>query len=158
MAAMKPKDQITIGLVTALASIVAMLFYYFRYSFGRHDHILYVIFPLGLIAPTAYAIFLVRRKATPARVTFWVWFAGWLVYLALTILNMAYLHNWLAGRLSPAVETIYYFLTAITAFPAFAFTFSTWQVEPFIRYLIVGTIIMGFLWAGERGIARSKQS
>jgi hypothetical protein len=154
---MKSKDQITIGLVTALAGIAGILFDCFKH-FGRHDHILYVISPMGLILPIAYAIFLIRRKVTPARITFWIWFAGWLVYLFLTTLNLAYVHHWLAGRLSPTVETIYYFLTALTAFPTFAFTFSTWQIEPFVRYLIVGIIVMGLLWTGERGITKSQKT
>jgi hypothetical protein len=155
---MKPKDQITLGLITAFAGIGGVLFFFFKYCLTRHDHIIYVISPLGLIAPTAYAVFLIRRKATPARETFWMWFAGWVVYVCLATLNLAYSHHLLAGKFSPAVETIYYFLAVITAFPVFAFIFSTWQTDPFIRHLIVGTIIMGLLWTGQRGIAKSEQS
>jgi hypothetical protein len=155
---MKPKDQITLGLVTAFAGIVGVLFFFFKYCLIIHEHILYEISPLGLIAPTAYAIFLVRRNATSARETFWMWFAGWIAYLFLAAINLAYQHHWIAGQMYPAVETLYNFLTAITAFPLFAFIFSTWQIDPFIRNLIVGIIVMGLLWTGQRGVTKSQQS
>jgi len=151
---MKPKDQITIGLVTAAASIAGNLLYFFKNCLGRSDHILYVIFPLGLIAPIAYTIFLARRKTKPAQLLFAFWFAGWIIYMFLATLNLAYKHNWLSGRLSPAVETFYYYISAITAFPLFAFIFSTWQINPFVRHLITGIIVMGFFWTGLRGLRK----
>ena len=155
---MKPKDQITLGLITAFAGSAGVLFFFFKYCLTRHDHMLYIISTLGLIAPVAYAVFLIRRKAIPARTTFWIWFAGWIAYLFLATLNLAYHHHWIAGKFSPAVETIYYFLSAITAFPLFAFIFSTWQIDPFIRHLIVGIIVMGLLWTGQRGAAKSQKA
>ncbi len=156
--AMKSKDQITLGLITALVSIAGILFYFVKYCLAQHNHILYKIFPLGLIAPSAYAIFLIRRKASLVKATFWIWFAGWIVYLCLSTLNLAYHHHWIAGKFSPVVETIYYFLTVLTAVPVFSFIFSTWQIDPFIRHLVVGIIVMGLLWTGQRGILKSQQA
>jgi len=115
-------------------------------------HCPYTIFPLGLILPILYSLFLIRKKLKQTEVIFWLWCAGWLISFV-----KYWLENWLEWQ---DWSYIGLFLEVIVAMPTYAFlqpwvdTSNVYEYSVPIRALN-GIAFIAFLLIGIKGLKQT---
>jgi hypothetical protein len=160
----KAKVQIAIGLITTAVSILGILVLFtellFYHITQRAPCAPYIIFPLGLILPVIYGVFLIRKKLKHVRVIFWVWVVSWIITMVFMFLGDVVYYRWLQQSLPGTLDTIAFLLELIIGFPSFAFLFPIIDISNVSSIAwreTTGVIVLLLLWIGLRGLEQIKK-